>query len=288
MLRSLIDRISQHEEINFILTNRIPRRLATRFVGWFSRIENPLVREFSIGVWKLFAGNVNLAEAKKTTFTSLHDCFIRELKEGVRPIDRTPGILVSPCDAIVGASGTIHGGELIQAKGSAYTIQDLLEDPVLAERYRNGCYVTLRLTAGMYHRFHSPCDCDIEQVIYISGDTWNVNPSALKRVERLYCRNERVVIDARVKESHESVALVPVAAILVACIHLNFLDAALNLTYDGPRHIACHVALRRGEEMGHFRLGSTIIVLASSGFERCQNVQEGALVRMGQPLLRHV
>src|SRR5262249_41779802 len=153
--RSLIDAIFQQEQINFLLTNQVPRRLLTRFIGWFSQIEQPLVRDATIAVWKLFAGDLNLHEAKKSTFTCLHDCFIRELKDGARPIEPDPGVLISPCDAIVGASGTIRGTELLQAKGSAYRLEELLGEG-LVDRYRDGQYATLRLTSNMYHRFHAP------------------------------------------------------------------------------------------------------------------------------------
>src|SRR5687767_11438212 len=101
---SLLDRVFQQEAINFLLTNRIPRRLATQFMGWFSRIEQPLVRDLSIAAWALFAGSLDLHDAKKTRFRSLHDCFIRELKEGARPISDAADVIISPCDAIVGAS----------------------------------------------------------------------------------------------------------------------------------------------------------------------------------------
>src|SRR5579871_446605 len=105
-LRSAIARIVEHEDLNFLLTNRIPRRWLTLFIGWFSKLENPLIRDSSLLIWRLFSG-LDLSEAKKTRFKSVHDCFTRELKDGVRPIDPDPNALVSPCDAIVGASGTI-------------------------------------------------------------------------------------------------------------------------------------------------------------------------------------
>jgi phosphatidylserine decarboxylase len=284
--RALIDRIAQNERINFFLTNRIPRRLATLFMGWFSQVERPLVRDFSLAVWRLFAGDLHLHEARKTHFTSLRDCFIRELKDGARPIDMTAGVLVSPCDAIVGASGRIRGTEMIQAKGLSYTLEDLLCDPTLVARYRDGHYVTLRLTSSMYHRFHAPGDCDVNEVIYVSGDTWNVNPIALRRVERLYCKNERAVVDLRLRAFDESIALVPVAAILVASMHFNCVDVALNLKYRGPNRIPCSASFRKGDEIGHFRMGSTIIVFATDGFALCAHVREGARIRMGEPLLR--
>ena len=119
-LRTPILRLLAREDLNFLLTNRIPRRLATQFIGWFSQIEQPVVRELSIGLWRFFA-DLDLSEAKKSRFRSMHDCFIRELKEGARPIDHDPKILVSPCDAIVGASGTIAGTRLYQIKGFPYT-----------------------------------------------------------------------------------------------------------------------------------------------------------------------
>src|SRR5262245_61930755 len=101
-LKSVIARLTQQEDLNFLLTNRIPRRLLTQFVGWFSKIEQPLVRDMSIGMWRLFS-DLDLSEAKKTKFTSMHDCFIRQLKDGARPVDMDPATVVSPSDAIVGA-----------------------------------------------------------------------------------------------------------------------------------------------------------------------------------------
>lgn len=272
------------DDLNFLLTNRIPRRLATRFVGWLSKVENPIVREISIGTWRLFS-DLDLSEAKKTHFKSMHDCFTRELKDGARPIDRDPAILVSPCDAIVGACGRVADGTLLQVKGLTYRLSELVADAAFEERYRNGRYVTLRLTASMYHRFHAPYDCTVEQVTAISGDTWNVNPIALKRIEKLFCRNERVVIRTRLPAG-AIITLVPVAAILVASVRLHFLDLTLGMHYRGARTIPCNVELSKGEEMGWFEHGSTIIVFAPDGFELAPGLSEGRRIRMGEPLLR--
>ena len=284
-VRKLLARIVLQEDVNFLLTNRVPRQLLTRFMGWFSQIEQPLVRDLSIAVWKLFA-DLDLSEAKKTEFLSLHDCFTRELKEGSRPVDNRPDVLVSPSDGIVGACGAIAGTELIQAKGFPYTLLDLLGDPELVERYRDGCYVTLRLTSSMYHRFHAPGDCTVHQVNYISGDTWNVNPIALKRVEKLFCKNERAAIEATLDGSGRHVMLVAVAAILVASIRLHFLDVLLHIRYRGPNVIPCQARFAKGEEMGWFQHGSTIIVFAPQGFALCGGIAEGTRIRMGEALLQ--
>ncbi len=272
------------ETAGFLLTNRIPRRLLTRFMGWFSKIEQPLVRSLSIGLWKRFA-DLNLAEARQTEFRSLHECFIRQLREGARPVDPDPALLVSPCDAIVGAAGRVAGTRLFQIKGSPYTLLDLFADPALVERYRDGTYVTLRLTPSMYHRFHAPYACDVRRVTYISGDTWNVNPATLKRIAKLFCKNERALIETRLDGTRHPILLVPVAAVLVASIRLHFLDVLLHLKYRGPNAIDCEARFRKGEEMGWFQHGSTILVFAPPGFSLCERMAPGQRIRMGQGLL---
>src|SRR6202453_579009 len=209
--KSLIARVVQQEDLNFLLTNRIPRRLLTQFMGWLSRIDQPLFSRDCIALWGLLT-DLDLSEARKTRFRSVHDCFPRELKEGARPIDPDPRCLISPCDALVGACGTVTEGSVLQAKGYPYPLLDLLGDAGLVRYYQGGQYATLRLTSSMYHRFHAPADCRVEQVNYISGDTWNVNPIALKRVPRLFCKNERAVIRCRIA-SGAALTLVPVAAI---------------------------------------------------------------------------
>ena len=283
-MKTLIASLTQQEDLNFLLTNRVPRAALTRFMGWFSKIEQPQVRDLSIACWRLFS-DLDLSEAKETRFRSLHDCFTRELKPGLRPPDPDPAIVVSPCDGIVGAFGAIADTELFQVKGAPYALLDLLGDRELVERHRNGRFITLRLTSSMYHRFHAPCDGRIEQVDFIHGDTWNVNPIALKRVEKLFCKNERAVIRTRLPTG-EALTLVPVAAILVASIRLHFLDRLLNAQSRGPAVFPCDVAVRKGDELGWFEHGSTIIMLAPEHFGFCDNVADGARVRAGQPLLR--
>jgi phosphatidylserine decarboxylase len=227
-----------------------------------------------------------LSEARTQRFTSLHACFIRELKPGARPVDSDPDIITSPCDAIVGACGQIDRHELIQAKGFPYTLEELLIDPQLVRLYRDGQYATLRLTPSMYHRFHAPYDCTVDKVTYVSGDSWNVNPIALKRIAKLFCKNERAVIRAMLRPSGIVVTLVPVAAILVASIRLHFLDVLLNMQYRGEAEIPCLASFSKGQEMGWFQHGSTIIVFAPKDVALCRSVQEGAVIRMGKPLMQ--
>lgn len=302
----MIGRLVQQEDLNFLLTNRIPRRFATLFLGWWSRIENPLVVGTSLAVWKQFAPELDFSESRTTEFRSLRECFIRELRPGARPVANAPEAIVSPCDAVVGACGRIEAGTLIQAKGLDYSLVDLLGDEALARRHQGGRYVTLRLKSTMYHRFHAPARCHVSEVVHIAGDTWNVNPIALARVERLFCRNERAVIPLRLEppggpdrleradrlerrnredEVGPALTLVAIAAIGVATLRLHCLDSTLGLRYAGPTRIACDASYEKGQELGWFEQGSTIVVLASPDLVLADRIREGRPIKVGEPLL---
>lgn len=278
-------RFLQQEDLNFLLTNRVPRILLTRLMGRFSRIESPGLARVSIAVWRLFT-DLDLSEAKQQRFASLHDCFTRELVEGARPIATEPDLLSSPCDAIVGACGEVAGTRVFQAKGFPYELGELFGPSQDTAPFHDGVYVTLRLTSAMYHRFHAPHDGRIEHVTYLSGDTWNVNPIALARVERLFCRNERAVLRLRLTRGGHPLAIVPVAAILVASLRLHCLDVLLHLRYRGPNEMPCDAAVAKGQELGWFEHGSTIIVFAPRGFVLAEGIRSGTVIRMGQPLMR--
>jgi len=283
-MREALGRWLQQEDLNFALTNRIPRRLLTRLVGGICRIEQPLVRDASIALFRFFAGDLALHEAKLSSFRSLHDCFVRELKEGARPVDPDPSVVTSPCDAVVGACGRMEGMTVIQAKGRTYSVEELVGESAAARSLSGGVFVTLRLRANMYHRFHAPCDCRVERVRYVPGDVWNVNSAAVRRVERLFCRNERAVLWTRREPGGTPLVLVPVAAILVAGIRLRFFEGPLRAR--GGAAIPCDARFGKGDEMGWFEHGSTIIVLGPPELRLHSSITEGMELRMGQPLLR--
>src|SRR5262249_55387702 len=115
-LRTALAKTLVLEEINFLLTNRIPRHLANRLFRWFSRIENRCLAQMSIALWRRFS-SLDLSESATQQFNSVHECFTRQLKHGARIIDGNPAVITSPCDAIVGACGAIEHDRLIQAKG---------------------------------------------------------------------------------------------------------------------------------------------------------------------------
>jgi phosphatidylserine decarboxylase len=286
-MKQLIQRISSQEDLNFLLTNRIPRITLTRFMGWWSQIKNPIIRDLSIGVWKLFS-DLDLREASKTKFDSMHDCFVRELKPGSRTIDMRNEILSSPCDAIVGECGDIDHTQVFQAKGFPYSLSSLMgftpRTGELVESLKNGTYVTLRLTSSMYHRFHAPADATLAHVTHISGDTWNVNPIALKRVEQLFCKNERAVLNFKLTDGTPMI-MVPVAAILVASLRLHAVNLLFHVDYTGPNEIPCAIQSYKGQELGWFQHGSTILVFVPKGFKLAEGIATGQRIKMGQALL---
>jgi phosphatidylserine decarboxylase len=286
-MKNFIHRITAQEDLNFLLTNRIPRMTLTRFMGWWSQIKNPWIRDASIAVWKLFS-DLDLSDAQKTHFESMHDCFTRELQPGARTIDLRENILSSPCDAIVGACGPIEATQVFQAKGFPYTLGSLMgftpRTGELVHALKNGTFVTLRLTSSMYHRFHAPADATLEHVTHIAGDTWNVNPIALKRVERLFCKNERAVLTMRLTDGTPMV-VVPVAAILVASLRLHAINLLLHMDYTGPNEIPCAFPVNKGQEMGWFQHGSTILVFVPPGFQLASGIATGQRIQMGQALL---
>lgn len=287
-IRSTFQKWMLQEDLNFLLTNRIPRMSLTRFMGWWSQLRNPWVVRGSLAVWRLFT-DLDLSDAKLKKFESLHACFTRELVPGARIIDTDPHHMTSPCDAIVGACGEIRQGLVIQAKGFPYSLQDLLGNSQRCEAWpellEGGKFLTLRLTSSMYHRFHAPDDVKLNHVTYISGDTWNVNPIALKRVEKLFCKNERAVLHLKTKTG-EPILIVPVAAVLVASMRLHAVDVLLNLRYKGPNELPCDAEYTKGQEMGWFEHGSTLLVFVPPGFDWADGVVTGQSIKMGQAILK--
>ena len=278
-------RLLQQEDVNFLLTNRIPRHALTRFMGWFARREFPPVRAASIATWKFFSG-ADLSEAEPQQYRSLREAFIRPLRHGARTVDPDPDVIASPCDGIVGAFGPISRGVALQVKGMPYPVADLFGSAQEAAQFEGGWYVTLRLTAGMYHRFHAPHDLTVQQLRYISGDTWNVNPIALKRIERLFCKNERAPITVRLDASGKRLVLVPVAAVLVASIRLPWYDEQEDVRRKGERVEVLDTRFAKGEEMGWFEHGSTIVVFSPPDCPPVGSLEVGQTVRMGEKLMQ--
>ncbi len=214
------------------------------------------------------AYNIRLDEAEKdiSEYSTLGEFFTRRLKPGVRPIGT--GIL-HPCDALITSAGKIDSQRLMQAKGKSYSCAELLRNSRLAHEFEGGTFITYYLCPTDYHRVHSSVDGNIIWSCHIPGEFWPVNDWSVKNVSNLFSENERVVtlIDSK---GFGKVALVLVAATNVGNIQM-FYDENIctnrrsheehvrEKTYDLPRPID------RGDELGMFKMGSTVIALYGAG-----------------------
>lgn len=270
------------DNLSFWVTNRIPRALLTRLMGRISKWRSRTFARFGIAIWRYF-GDLDLREAEKTEFDSIHDCFVRHLKPNARNFGSSPDVMCSPCDAIVGAHGKIEHGCLMQAKGMVYELSDLMQSHVEAQSCEGYSYLTLRLTASMYHHFHSPHDSRVKRLRYIHGDVWNVNPPTLKRIHSLFAKNERAVIEMDLLRTSQKAWLIPVAAVLVASMRFTFSDIHLHLDYQGPTEHKLDTLISKGQEMGWFEHGSTIICLIPPNWSYI-GPATGEKIRAGNPL----
>ncbi len=238
------------------------------------------------------ATGVNFSEVKEPleSFTSLQSFFVRELKEGARPIDGDASAVVSPCDGAWGQSGVISDDTAMQLKGRPYSVRMLLHDDELAARFDGGTYATLYLSPKDYHRFHTPVAGSVDSLRYIPGALWPVNGGGLNFVDGLFTKNERIIAYLRPKDRPEGlIAMVAVGATMVGKIKIAFDDEvttnvrrpqATVRRYDPP------IELERGQEWGRFLFGSTIVLLATKGAIDLDAEPLGSPLRLGSKIGR--
>jgi phosphatidylserine decarboxylase len=253
------------------------------------RLREPAYRVFAR------ATGANLAEAELglREYSSLGELFARRLRPGVRPIDPAAHALIAPCDGVVAASGIAEDGVLVQAKGHTYTLEELVVDRERATALRGGAYATIYLSPRDYHRVHAPMDAQLLGYDYVPGELWPVNPRVAARRSRLFTRNERVVIwfDA---PRIGTFAVVMIGASGVGNIRVfvpgTGTAAALvdSASWRGGGELRrvelVGTRVARGDELGAFRLGSTVVLVMPPGAVRELGCREGQAVRFGQSL----
>ncbi|HET7500551.1 MAG TPA: archaetidylserine decarboxylase [Kofleriaceae bacterium] len=206
-------------------------------------------------------------------YASFGEFFARRLREGARAIDPDPAAIISPCDGVVAARGIASDGTLVQAKGRNYQLAELVADRELAARLTGGPYTTIYLSPRDYHRVHAPVDAQVAGYDYLPGALWPVNPRVAARRDGLLARNERVVIRMNAGPLGH-VALVMVGASGVGNIRLAHgltgsgganggpIDSAPWRAAGEPRRVELSgVRVARGDELGAFRLGSTVVLV---------------------------
>jgi phosphatidylserine decarboxylase len=251
------------------------------------RVPGPLLRAL-IAVYVRFYG-VDLTESAEplASFRTFDQFFTRRLREGARSLEGAADSLVSPCDARLHGLGRVPADlRLEQIKGRTYTLAELLGDARLAARFESGVHATLYLSPGMYHRVHWPADGRVVGWRRIPGRLYPVNALAVRHVDRLFAVNQRVVVEFE-SEGFGPMAVVLVGATNVGRISLTFEDlGAVPSIHSDRIQPARQIDVRRGDELGTFHLGSTVVLLASDPRLALAGRAEGELVKMGQALWR--
>ncbi len=233
----------------------LPQHLLSRIVAMLARSEAAFIKFPFIHIFCLFF-NVNLKEAERGTaaeYRSFNDFFTRSLKEGLRPVS---GRICSPADGRVAALGRITGSTLIQSKNIDYSLQKLLADEGVGE-FSEGSFITIYLAPHNYHRVHAPCRGELSRADYIPGSLFSVNNATATHIPDLFAINERLIL--RFTSAVGPMAYVMVGAMLVAGIKPVWADKPYK------PGLQVKTALRRqfeqGEEIGHFEMGSTVILI---------------------------
>ncbi|WP_026376935.1 archaetidylserine decarboxylase [Aestuariibacter salexigens] len=269
----------------------LPKHLLSRAVGGLASAQAGWLTTSLIKVFiKHF--DVDMSEAvleKPEDFATFNDFFTRELKPGIRPVVVPPEQLAHPVDGTVSQAGDIRYDSVFQAKGHDYSLTALLGGrPDIAEPFKDGKFATIYLSPRDYHRIHIPCDATLTDMLYVPGELFSVNPLTTKNVPGLFARNERVV--AIFETQHGKMAMVLVGATIVASIVTAWEGTVTppvgksvqHWTY--PRDGENAVTLKRAEEMGMFKLGSTVILCFEPGMIDFNDVEAGMTTRLGEHL----
>jgi len=263
----------------------LPQHLLSRLVHAFMRIRLAPVKNTQIAVIGSMVG-VDWDEAKMDSigeFKTFNDFFTRELTDGVRPIDPDPQVFVSPSDGRISQCGRITNDRIIQAKGQHYSTHSLLgNDPDSAD-FNNGFFHTIYLSPRDYHRVHMPFGGTLKRMIHVPGRLFSVAPYTVRQVPRLFARNERVI--SLFDTTHGPMAVVLVGAMLVSSMETVWSGVVTPprgkkiVRGDWSRR---NIQLARGEEMGRFNMGSTVILLTGKNVEWLPHITPGQTVKMGQ------
>ena len=244
----------------FIQAQRVvPQHQLSRVVGRVAASENPIVKNAVITAFKAQYGiDMSIAEQSNALkFKSFNEFFTRALKEGVRDIDTDATSIVSPADGAISQLGPIVEGDIFQAKGQKFTVDNLIADPQLAEPFKNGQFATVYLSPKDYHRVHMPFAGTLTETLYVPGELFSVNQTTAENIPGLFARNERMVclFDTEIGR----MAVVLVGAMIVAGIETV---ATGKVKPTGRVELQHHqLQLDKGAELGRFYLGSTVVVL---------------------------
>ncbi|MFP4263694.1 MAG: archaetidylserine decarboxylase [Halomonas sp.] len=262
----------------------LPHHLLSRLVGRLAECRQPAIRNALVRAFiRQFRVDMDeAAEPDPSAYASFNDFFTRALKEGARPIGEG---MVSPADGRLSQFGAIEAGQLLQAKGHHFSALELLGgDGDAARRFLGGSFATVYLSPSDYHRVHMPVGGTLTEMVYVPGRLFSVNAATTEHVPGLFARNERLV--CHFETEHGPMALVLVGAMIVAAIETVWAGQITPLPRGDVQRIRFDtpVHLEKGEEMGRFKLGSTVVMALSEPVSFAGDIEPGDKVRMGQSL----
>ncbi|GAB3658652.1 archaetidylserine decarboxylase [Ramlibacter alkalitolerans] len=241
----------------------LPKKLLTVLAGKFASARLGSLTQWTI---RRFVAHYRVdmqeaADPRIESYASFNDFFTRPLKPGARPIAAAP--FVCPVDAAISQFGPIEHDQLFQAKGHSYSTRALVGgDQALAHKFEHGHFATLYLAPKDYHRIHMPCDGRLKRMIYVPGDLFSVNPLTARHVPSLFARNERVVCEFEC--AHGAMVMVLVGATIVgsmATVWHGVVNPPRTRDVREWRYDDREITLAKGQEMGRFLLGSTVVML---------------------------
>ena len=265
----------------------LPQHLISRIVGMLAASSVPIIKDTFINVFvKRFKVDMSEAEQQNTSeFDSFNDFFTRSLKADARMIDNNPTHLACPVDGAISQLGSISGEKLFQAKGHDFDLTTLLGGNAdLAQPFIDGEFATVYLAPKDYHRIHMPCDGTLTHMVHVPGQLFSVNQATAAQVPGLFARNERVV--AIFETGFGPMAMVLVGAMIVASVETTWAGlvcpkgkAVSHFNYTAQQPIE----FKKGDEMGRFKLGSTVIVCLPKGVSQWPTeLTAGTTTRLGQ------
>lgn len=261
----------------------VPQHRLSRVVGKIAASENPLVKTAVIAAFKTKYG-IDMSIAEQTNalkFKSFNDFFTRGLRTGVRAVDADSTAIVSPADGAISQLGKIENGDVFQAKGQKFTVENLIADPQLAEPFKNGDFATVYLSPRDYHRVHMPFAGTLTETLYVPGELFSVNQTTAENIPGLFARNERMVCLFDTELGRMAVVLV--GAMIVAGIETV---ATGKVKPSGRIELNRHnLFLEKGAELGRFYLGSTAVILFEENkMQWDEKFKANSTVMMGEAL----
>lgn len=260
----------------------LPQHLLSRLAARLAEAKVPWLTKLLIGLF-IRRYQVDVSEARHqdlSAYASFNEFFTRALRLDVRSVEDDAKAVISPADGIVSQCGNIDGGNLLQAKGHTYQVEDLIGDEAIAKQFQTGKFITTYLSPRDYHRVHMPIAGTLIQSIYIPGKLFSVNEVTAMQVSRLFARNERLV--CLFESQHGPFILVMVGAMMVAGIETVWQDNYPPGKPNRHNHKSNELQFEKGSEIGRFKFGSTVILLVPDQFALEDNLKPGQAVQMGE------